>query len=191
MGGAGDAVGDGHHPTNAQPANVGRADGLAGGGGRTGHPVEAGGAGHGLAGTGDGVADRHHHTPDGLIFAFGDSIAAGYGLGPAEHYPDNVSAYPVKLGKLLNMSVKGFASSGACVLPSSIETQCNTPTAVSVQDQIAQAVGTGVQPKVITLTVGANDVDLPFSCRRILWLRPEYPDTARVLRIRSVNGLLN
>lgn len=101
-------------------------------------------------------------SSQGLLYAFGDSIAAGYGLGAAEHYPDNLSAYPFQVGQQLHLSVADYASAGACTENSAVESQCNTPTAISVQDQISQAASTGQQPTVVTLTVGANDLDFSY-----------------------------
>lgn len=91
------------------------------------------------------------------VLGFGDSVAAGYGLGPSEGNPDNPDAYSALLAKALgNVPVKNFAVEGACA--SSSERGCR---AHSVNWQIAKAkkLTSAFKPSVITLTVGADDIN--------------------------------
>jgi hypothetical protein len=88
--------------------------------------------------------------------AFGDSVSAGYGLGPAEGHGDNPSAYPAVLGQLLgNVPVLNESVDGVCA--SSTEPEC-TSQPHSVDWQIRQVPGY-FKPSVITMTVGADDID--------------------------------
>jgi lysophospholipase L1-like esterase len=94
------------------------------------------------------------------VLGLGDSIAAGYGLGGAEGYPDNSMAYPSLLGKTLNptasLPVSNYAVQGACTQASNAG-GCSSNE--SVATQIEQAFGAGVAPSLVTLTVGADDLD--------------------------------
>jgi lysophospholipase L1-like esterase len=92
--------------------------------------------------------------PSGPVLGLGDSVAAGYGLGPSEGYPDNTSAYPAVLGQLLgNVPAQNYSVEGACA--SSSEARCPSK---SVDWQISQ-VPSSFSPGLITLTVGANDIN--------------------------------
>jgi lysophospholipase L1-like esterase len=94
-----------------------------------------------------------------LVLGLGDSIAAGYGLGPARHYPDNTQAYPYVVAARIGAGVVDYASAGACTQSVQVEPQCSTPTAVPVEQQIIDASNAGIRPTVVTLTVGANDLN--------------------------------
>jgi lysophospholipase L1-like esterase len=89
----------------------------------------------------------------GTVLGFGDSVAAGYGLGNSQGNPDNPGAYPAILAADLGDSVQNFAWEGACA--SSTEPGC---IAQSVNWQIGQ-VPDDVTPSLITLTVGADDIN--------------------------------
>lgn len=93
----------------------------------------------------------------GTLLAFGDSVAAGYGLGP----DGNSSAYPAILAATLGLTPVNLATSGACV--SSTDAPAPRPgnctgsnSGVSVAQQETSAIG--LSPSVITLTAGANDI---------------------------------
>lgn len=100
------------------------------------------------------------------LYGFGDSIAAGYGLGPAAgQNDDNPNAYPAQLAAGLGLSLRNFASAGACatstdaVDPYSLRIgNCTTTGQIPLDQQIANAPASPA-PKLITLTVGANDID--------------------------------
>ena len=96
---------------------------------------------------------------------FGDSVSAGYGLGPAEGSGDNPSAYPAVLGQLLgNIPVLNESVEGVCA--SSTEPVCsNQPH--SVDWQIIQVPGSST-PSQITVTVGANDIDFADCLKAVL-----------------------
>src|SRR5688500_6127282 len=52
-----------------------------------------------------------------VLVAFGDSVAAGHGLGDARGYPSNPSgAFPNLVGESLGLPVHNMAISGACSL---------------------------------------------------------------------------
>jgi lysophospholipase L1-like esterase len=87
------------------------------------------------------------------VLGLGDSVAAGYGLGLATGYPDNTSAYPNLLGQTLGVSSQDYAVAGACASSSE---SCGT--AKPVDSQIGQVSNT-FTPGVITVTVGANDIN--------------------------------
>jgi lysophospholipase L1-like esterase len=96
------------------------------------------------------------------LLAFGDSIAAGHGLGA----DDNPDAYPALIGARTGYDVHNYAVSGACVVgrfeaaPFAVDggTPTECPTSGNVVDQLERAEADHVSPSVITLTVGANDV---------------------------------
>lgn len=88
----------------------------------------------------------------GAVLAFGDSIAAGYGLGPAEGFPDNPGAYSAILAQKLGDDSQNYAVEGVCA---GIGNSC---LAHSVDWQIQQ-VPASYTPSLITLTVGANDIN--------------------------------
>jgi lysophospholipase L1-like esterase len=112
----------------------------------------------------------------GGIYAFGDSIAAGYGMPGLSNGTgdDNPYAYPALLAQSLGVPYHNFASAGACADPSdavdplsqSIKQAdnsmgyCNTLGVgqLPLTDQIANAPLTPL-PSLVTVTIGANDID--------------------------------
>lgn len=98
-----------------------------------------------------------------VVLAFGDSVAAGQGLGPALGYPNNDEAFPARVGKALGWPVFNFAISSACAATAATpDAHPDTPAACTVSvldDQLdrARQEFTGI-PRVILLTVGANDI---------------------------------
>lgn len=88
----------------------------------------------------------------GAVLAFGDSIAAGYGLGPSEGFPDNPGAYSAILAQKLGYDSQNYAVEGVCA---GIGNDC---PAHSVDWQIQQ-VPASFTPSLITLTVGADDIN--------------------------------
>ena len=105
----------------------------------------------------------------GQLLALGDSVAAGYGLGPSGPSTGgsaslNKFAYPALLAGALSLGVENYAIEGSS---SGIDNN------LGVQAQICQSVGstatgtgcTGVvtqvspPPRYITITVGADDID--------------------------------
>jgi lysophospholipase L1-like esterase len=88
----------------------------------------------------------------GAVLAFGDSVAAGYGLGPSEGFPDNPDAYSAILAQKLGYDSQNYAVEGVCA---GIGNQC---PAHSVDWQIQQ-VPASFTPSLITLTVGADDIN--------------------------------
>ena len=88
----------------------------------------------------------------GPVLGLGDSVAAGYGLGPSGGYPDNPGAYPDLLGTTLGVQAQDYAVSGACA--SSIESGC---IGHSMDYQIGTVSNT-FTPGLITVTVGADDI---------------------------------
>ncbi len=88
----------------------------------------------------------------GAVLAFGDSIAAGYGLGPSEGFPDNPDAYSAILAQKLGYDSQNYAVEGVCA---GIGNDC---PAHSVDWQIQQVPASFI-PSLITLTVGANDIN--------------------------------
>ena len=100
------------------------------------------------------------------LLAFGDSIAAGYGLGEADGLKDdNRDAYPALVAGKLGLGYHNFASAGACasasdaIDPYSLQNpSCGLLGQIPVDQQIANAPASPV-PKLITLTVGGNDIN--------------------------------
>lgn len=88
----------------------------------------------------------------GAVLAFGDSIAAGYGLGPSEGFPDNPGAYSAILAQKLGYDSQNYAVEGVCAGTG------NACPAHSVDWQIQQ-VPASFTPSLITLTVGADDIN--------------------------------
>jgi lysophospholipase L1-like esterase len=89
--------------------------------------------------------------PTHALFAFGDSISAGEGVGTASGFPDNASAYPALVAAHRGLQPFNFSVSGA-----------TSSTVLGVQlPQAEQYVAhhRAVQPRLITLTIGANDID--------------------------------
>jgi lysophospholipase L1-like esterase len=88
------------------------------------------------------------------VLGLGDSVAAGYGLGPSQGHPDNPLAYPAVLAGNLGASAENYAVEGACA-SASVRPDC---LAQSVDWQIGQ-VPDDFTPSLVTLTVGADDID--------------------------------
>lgn len=105
------------------------------------------------AGTGPSSTIPGVCAPNGVL-GFGDSVAAGYGLGLSTHYPDNTHSYPDVLGDDLGVQPENYAIEGACA--SSKEPNCHGQSK-AVNRQLEQ-VPKGLNPSVITLTVGADDI---------------------------------
>ncbi len=118
-------------------------------------------------------------TAPGLIVAFGDSVAAGEGDPPPSgftpsasdpaykgynskrQWTDSADAYPAVLATDLGWSVDNFAISGACAGPDDAQNDlpnCKSGPS-SVLKEILAAKKLGVHPSLITLTVGADDVN--------------------------------
>lgn len=96
----------------------------------------------GLAGPSASAAPR-------ILFAFGDSVAAGEGSGPASGYDDNRGSFNEILAKRLGYQVHNFAVTGATTLD---------VLSGQVPEAVAVAAGAGVAPTLITVMVGANDI---------------------------------
>jgi lysophospholipase L1-like esterase len=99
-------------------------------------------------------------SKSGPVLGLGDSVTAGYGLGYAEGYPDNTSAYPAILAKDLGVKVRNYAVEGACASASGC-------TGGRLQDQIAR-VPDSFTPSIVTLSVGAGDIHFSKCLRSIL-----------------------
>jgi lysophospholipase L1-like esterase len=85
----------------------------------------------------------------GTVLAFGDSVAAGEGIGLSTGYPDNSGAYSNVLATELGWSADDFAISGACAAGCSQSILGNElPAAESMH----------LKPNLITVTVGADDI---------------------------------
>jgi lysophospholipase L1-like esterase len=85
------------------------------------------------------------------LLAFGDSIAAGEGTGPSAGFPNNAGAYPSLVATRLGVQALNFAASGA--------TSSSVLAGQLPQAEAYLAQHRAVQPRLITLTVGANDID--------------------------------
>lgn len=81
----------------------------------------------------------------GVLFAFGDSVAAGEGSGPGTGFPDNEGSFNEVFAARHGYAVHNFAVTGA------------TTTHVR-EAQLPLALGRGIQPSLITLMAGANDI---------------------------------
>jgi hypothetical protein len=115
------------------------------------------------------LSGRPHLAAAGRpVLGLGDSVAAGYGLGPSQGSPDNPSAYPSLLARALGSTAQNDAAQGACA---GVE-EPNCP-AQSVAWQIAHVPAT-FHPGTVTLTVGANDIDFA-GCLKALF-DPSHPD---------------
>ena len=84
-----------------------------------------------------------------LVVAFGDSVAAGEGIGPSTGYPDNPGAYSNVLAAELGWSVDDFAISGACA------GGCNQSI---LGTELPAAESMHLKPNLVTVTVGADDI---------------------------------
>jgi lysophospholipase L1-like esterase len=139
-----------------------------------------------------GIERQSWHDPAGAgsppptfkYVALGDSIAAGEGQGNADGYPNNASAYPAMLGRLLNADVYNLAISGACSATAGATSpgigKAHTHTAESctksvLNTQLPQLFELGVTPDVITLTVGGNDIQFAKCFEAVLGLSDDNP----------------
>ena len=93
----------------------------------------------------------------GPVLGLGDSVAAGYGLASGEGYgTDSPSAYPVLLAQKIGVPVRDYAVEGACTVDN-LAVGCDKK---SVADQLAEVEkDTSFTPSLITLDVGANDIN--------------------------------
>jgi GDSL-like lipase/acylhydrolase family protein len=87
------------------------------------------------------------------LLALGDSVAAGYGLGESQGFPDNLNAYPMVLADAIGAVGFDYAVSGACA------DSDNAPTCarMSVPEQLSM-IPADFEPAIVTLTVGADDI---------------------------------
>lgn len=101
-----------------------------------------------------------------VILGFGDSVAAGYGLGYSDGYPNNRHSFPDKLAAQLggvsyNFAVEGACSATAGEIFSHRDTFAGCDYSV-LHEQIPAARNWGGVPKnrasAIVLNVGANDI---------------------------------
>jgi lysophospholipase L1-like esterase len=127
------------------------------GGGNSGSGNSGGGnSGSGNSGTGNSgmgnAAVVLAGDQCGKVLGLGDSVAAGYGLGDSDGYPDNPGAYSAIIGMRLGDDVKNYAIQGAC--SSSSVPGCASSVAEEIGD-----ISSGFNPSIITVTVGANDID--------------------------------
>jgi lysophospholipase L1-like esterase len=115
-------------------------------------------------------------TPN-LIVAFGDSISAGEGdsvpagLGTLHPYSgftdgtwtDSPDAYPSQLASQLGWDVDNFSISGACASTN----PCTTSSNPTVGQELTTAANLDLSPQLVTLTVGADDINFK-SCTSAL-----------------------
>jgi lysophospholipase L1-like esterase len=111
----------------------------------------------------DGGAAGAGLPSEGIVAGLGDSVAAGYGLGPSSGYPDNPQAYPLVLAEELGWEGFDFAIVGACAAsPDSPGASPDTQDACVhsiLADQLPRMAEVLERPPtVITMTVGANDL---------------------------------
>lgn len=98
-------------------------------------------------------------TTQGSYIALGDSVAAGVGL---PDYSDSSAcnrtkqAYPVVVAQQLNLQLRSVACSGATTQQGLLGPQ--DVNQLMVPAQIGAAASSG-KPKLITITIGANDLD--------------------------------
>ncbi len=108
-----------------------------------------------------------------VIVSFGDSVSAGEG-GPTPPgagtgvaytgYPtDATTAYPAVLATSLGATDYNFSQSGACAtstgLPNCQSAIGRTGRPNTVEDEVRQAAQRHLHPKLVTLTVGADDLN--------------------------------
>lgn len=96
-----------------------------------------------------------------MVIALGDSVAAGQGLGPAMGYPNNPLAFPAIVGGTLGWPVRNHAVSSACAVRAEAEgAHPDTPGAcdVSILNDQIPAVPSDATPRLVVVTVGANDI---------------------------------
>lgn len=111
-----------------------------------------------------------------VIVSFGDSVSAGEGgpspAGPGVAYTgypdDSTTAYPAVLAAGLGATDYNFSQSGACAsngvatntkLPNCQNTIGRTGRPNTVEDELSQARPYSLHPNLITLTVGADDLN--------------------------------
>lgn len=99
----------------------------------------------------------------GAVLAFGDSVAAGYGLGPSQGNNDNPAAYSAVLAGKLGYGSLNEAVEGECA---AAEKGCPVPS--QAVDWQIQQVPASYKPSLITLTVGANDIDFAGCLKSII-----------------------
>ncbi len=104
-----------------------------------------------LAGWSIGAHANAFPTPTPALLAFGDSIAAGEGVGASAGFPDNTRAYPNGVAAQLQLHAFDFAVSGA--------TSATVLSKELPQAERYLAQHRNVKPRLVTLTVGANDID--------------------------------
>jgi lysophospholipase L1-like esterase len=103
-----------------------------------------------------------------LLVAFGDSVSAGEGVGMSAGYPDNTSAFPAVLAAGLGWAADNFSISGACAGGCSQSILANElPAAESMH----------LQPDLVTVTVGADDIDFGDCFRAVLGIISKNPCT--------------
>jgi lysophospholipase L1-like esterase len=104
------------------------------------------------------VADDAPPGPAALL-AFGDSVAAGHGLGLARGYPGNPDgAFPSLVAQDLGLWLGNFAISGACAATSA-EGAPGTPDSCLWSVLRDELPGLWLDsPEVVLVTVGANDI---------------------------------
>ena len=126
-------------------------------------------------------------TPPLTLLGLGDSVAAGFGLGSSEGFPDNPRAYPNIAASDDGYNGLDYAVKGACValarqkvpFAGQPATPLSCANARTVSEQIQQAQTAGLTPSVITLTVGANDIDFASCIQAFLGLQSSNPCTGQ------------
>ncbi len=131
----------------------------------------------------------------GPVVAFGDSVAAGEGngVGPGlsastgkcvaamataycgyqdRRWTDSPDAYPAVLARRLGLAVDDFAQSSACAKGGLPNCDGATPT---VAGQLSQAEGMGLHPSLVTLTVGADDINFKGCFQQLVGVAPTPP----------------
>jgi len=140
--------------------------------------------------TSDTTAPPPPPGPSKTLVAFGDSIAAGEGSGPSQGYPDNPGAYPARLAEKLGWEAQNFAISGACAATSG-DGDSATPsncTKSILSDELPLAVSKGLHPNLITITVGANDIQFGNCFQAVIGLSADNPCEKTKLK-SSLNAL--
>ena len=91
-----------------------------------------------------GIGAPPAHAAAKVLFAFGDSVAAGEGSGPASGYDHNKGSFNEVLAADLGYQVHNFAQTAA--------------ESTDLLTQLQRAVATGKHPTLITVMMGANDI---------------------------------
>lgn len=123
--------------------------------------------------------------PTKTVLSFGDSIAAGEGSGASGGFPNNDKAYSAVLASDLGWTSLNFAISGACAAtaatgdsrtPSSCSADPATgrPEKSILATQIPaalayQSVQGPIDPDLITVTIGANDIQFSACFQALLF----------------------